>query len=367
MRVLFWTGNFWPRIGGTAIFADKILPALHRLGHDCIVVAPKSSAEQPDQEQFHGIPVYRFPFWHNRTFSDIDHLMNTLKLVSNLKKDFSPDIVHISGVDIGNFFHLETVHAHPTPTLVTVHDSQMQDNQDNPIPALDTLMGRAPNLIHKSNTIYNGHSQPRIVPAALPTNPPNLLCCGRLVYRKGFDIALNIFASLLKRHSALKVTIAGDGPELSILKSRAQSLGMRDRITFLGWVGPDQVASVMNEATIVLMPSRREPFGLVALEAALMGRPIVATRVGGLQEIVVHQQTGLLVENEDIQGLETATEFLLTNLDIASTMGKAARGRALQHFSLTQCVESYDRLYQELVTQFQLKNHPNFGEVFTHP
>jgi glycogen(starch) synthase len=388
MRILFWAGNFWPRIGGTAIFADKVLPALHRRGHDLMVIAPQSSADQPKKDQFHGIPVYRFPFWQNRTFSDVEQLMNTIKQVGDLKKNFSPDIVHISGLDIGNFFHLETARVHSAPTLVTLHDSQMQDNQTNAVPTLETLMGRIlksadwvtcvsndlltylhglmPNLKHKSSLVYNGLAQPQLIPSALPTNPPNLLCCGRLVHRKGFDIALNIFASLLKRHPALQVTIAGDGPQLSTLKSRAQSMGIKDRITFLGWVGPDQVASVMNEATIVLMPSRREPFGLVALEAALMGRPIVATRVGGLQEIVVHQQTGLLVDNEDTQDFETATDFLLTNLDIASAMGKAARGRALEHFRLTQCVESYDRLYQELVTQWQLTS-PKFEEVFTYP
>ena len=128
MRVLFWTGNFWPRIGGTAIFADKVIPALKRLGHDLIVVAPKIRSDQPEKEQFHGIPVYRFPFWHNRTFSDIEQLMNTLKLVTALKKDFSPDIVHINGFDIGNFFHLETVRAHPAPTLITVHRIVSRNN-----------------------------------------------------------------------------------------------------------------------------------------------------------------------------------------------------------------------------------------------
>ena len=389
MRILFWAGNFWPRIGGTAIFAAKILPALRSRGHDLMVIAPQSSADLPEEDKFHGIPVHRFPFWQPRTFRNVEELMDTLRFVSQLKKAWCPDIVHISGLDIGNFFHLETARLYPAPTLVTLHDSQLQDDQINLLPGSDTLMSKVlnaadwvscvskdlldhlhslmPDLKHKSNTLYSGLSQPHLIPSALPTNPPNLLCCGRLVHRKGFDIALNMFASLSKRHPYLHLTIAGDGPELPSLKRYVESMGIKNRVTFLGWITPEQVGSVINGATVVLMPSRREPFGLVALEAALMARPIVATRVGGLPEIVVHQQTGLLVENEDIQGFEGATDFLLTHLDVASAMGQAACRRAQDQFNLTQCVEGYEGLYQKLITQFHMKKRPGLEKSLTPP
>jgi glycosyltransferase involved in cell wall biosynthesis len=104
----------------------------------------------------------------------------------------------------------------------------------------------------------------------------------------------------------------------------------------------------MNTATLVLIPSRRESFCLVALEAALMARPLVATRVGGLPEVVVHQQTGLLVEREDVRGIADAVSFLLERPETAAQMGKAARLRAREVFSWDRCVDAYDTLYRRL-------------------
>ena len=90
---------------------------------------------------------------------------------------------------------------------------------------------------------------------------------------------------------------------------------------------------------------------MVALEAAQMARPIVATPVGGLPESVVHQQTGLLVEPEDSVALAEAIAFLLSHPDIARQMGQAGRSRALDIFSLENFVDSYDRLYRRLVQE----------------
>jgi len=93
----------------------------------------------------------------------------------------------------------------------------------------------------------------------------------------------------------------------------------------------------------------------VALEAALMARPVVATRVGGLLEVVVHQQTGLLVEQEDSHGLAEAIASLLDHPETATEMGQAARQRAQKVFSWKQCVDAYDALYQKLITEARLQ------------
>jgi glycogen(starch) synthase len=106
----------------------------------------------------------------------------------------------------------------------------------------------------------------------------------------------------------------------------------------------------MKSATIVVMPSRwEEAFGLVALEAALMGRPVVATRVGGLPEVVVDRETGLIVQKDDSEALADAIASLLDQPQQAMAMGNAGRLRAQQIFSLQRYVDAYDALYRTLI------------------
>jgi len=107
----------------------------------------------------------------------------------------------------------------------------------------------------------------------------------------------------------------------------------------------------MNTSTVVVMPSRRGAFGLVALQAALMARPIVATRVGGLPEVVVHQHTGLLVEKEDSRALAEAIARLLEQPESAIRIGQTARQRAQKLFGWNRCVDAYAALCRKLTQE----------------
>jgi glycosyltransferase involved in cell wall biosynthesis len=97
---------------------------------------------------------------------------------------------------------------------------------------------------------------------------------------------------------------------------------------------------LLNDVTLVLVPSRYEAFGLTALEAAQMARPVVATRVGGLPEVVVDGKTGLLVEPDDPVALARAIVTLLQDRGRAERLGRAARERARHAFSLERCVHT---------------------------
>jgi glycogen(starch) synthase len=128
-------------------------------------------------------------------------------------------------------------------------------------------------------------------------------------------------------------------------------MGLTRAVDFVGWVAPAQVPTLLNSATAVVISSRQEALPLVALEAALMARPVVATRVGGLPEVVVHQKTGLLVEKDSREGLAAAISFLLDHPAVAAQMGQAARSRAREVFSLERCVAAYDALYRTLARE----------------
>jgi glycogen(starch) synthase len=206
-----------------------------------------------------------------------------------------------------------------------------------------------PEITTRSSLIYLGLDPPALSPEPLPIDAPRLLCLGRLVPEKGFDLALAAFASITHRFPHARLVIASDGPARPALEQQAGQLGLTDLVDFLGFVEFSRMAALMNSATMVVMPSRSlEGFGLVALEAALMARPVVATRVGGLPEVVAHQQTGLLVEKEDSRALAEAITYLLDHPEIATKMGEAARSRAQAIFSWKRHVDAFDALYRQL-------------------
>ena len=178
------------------------------------------------------------------------------------------------------------------------------------------------------------------------------MCLGRVVRDKGFDLALAAFAELAPRFPKARLVVAGDGPARPELEAQAQALGVADAVEFPGWVAPERVSELMNSATLVVMPSRwDEPFGLVAVEAALMARPVVASRVGGLAEAVADGETGLLVDKEDPAALARAVAHLLEDPGKAERMGQAARRRARELFGFERQVDAYDGLYQRLAEE----------------
>jgi glycosyltransferase involved in cell wall biosynthesis len=132
-----------------------------------------------------------------------------------------------------------------------------------------------------------------------PTSPPTfgpLLGVGRLVPEKGFDLLVR--AAALTDQAAV---IVGDGPERGALEDLATSL--RADVTFTGEVAPEELVARLRQARVVVVPSRREGFGMVAAEAAACGRAVVGTRVGGIPEVVADGVSGVLVAPDDLDAL----------------------------------------------------------------
>jgi glycogen(starch) synthase len=318
--------------------------------------------------EYRGIPIWRFPFYKALATGNIEQLTDALQGVAEVKRAFKPDIVHLNLSDPSVFFHLHTVRAHPTPWLFTLRQSlpDMASREDGSLlrqalcsadwitsiseAGLADLRRLAPEIADRSSVVYIGVEAPDLLPQPLPVEAPRLLCLGRVVADKGFDLALAALASITGRFPSARLAVVGDGPARPELEQQAIDLGIADRVSFTGWVAPEEVPKLMNGTTLVIIPSRwgEEGLPVVAVEAAQMARPIVATRVGGLPEAVVHQQTGLLVEREDVQALAQAIGHLLGHPETAAEMGRAARRRALEVFGFQRHVDTYDALYKKL-------------------
>jgi glycogen synthase len=137
---------------------------------------------------------------------------------------------------------------------------------------------------------------------------------GRLVYEKGFQLALNALPGLIERLGNVRFLVAGSGTHEAQLRQQASQLGLMEHGTFLGWIGDDVLHSLYRIADLCVVPSLYEPFGLVALEAMASGCPCIVADTGGLREIVPSdERVGLRFNGGDAEHLETMVERLLTD------------------------------------------------------
>jgi phosphatidyl-myo-inositol dimannoside synthase len=165
-----------------------------------------------------------------------------------------------------------------------------------------------------------------------------LLTVGRLQRRKGHDLVLRALAALGNSLAPLRYVIAGDGDDRVRLESLATELGLGGRVTFVGAVPPAALPAYYAAADLFVHPNRLdghdfEGFGIVFLEAAAAGLPVIAGTTGGAPEAVVHGATGLLVSGTSVDELCAALGALVSSRERREAMGRAGRVRAMREFS----------------------------------
>ena len=182
------------------------------------------------------------------------------------------------------------------------------------------------------------------------TDRPIVLCIARLDAQKGHTYLLPAIRDV---PNAIFVLV-GDGPERASLEAQAASLGIRDRVIFLGH--RDDVAELLASCDLLVLPSLYEGLPLSVLEAMAAGKPVVATSVGGTPEAVLDGETGFLVPSRDPTALVRAIQRLLTDARLRRKMGMAGRLRVQRNFSATQMVAGVTQTYEKLLDE-QASSH----------
>jgi N-acetyl-alpha-D-glucosaminyl L-malate synthase BshA len=159
---------------------------------------------------------------------------------------------------------------------------------------------------------------------------------------------VRIFARIRESVPAVLVMV-GDGPDRAQAEEEARSLGVHEAVHFLGKL--DVVAPLLAGADLFLLPSQSESVGLSALEALASGVPVVATRAGGLVEVVREGETGYLCEVGDVDGMARAAVSVLTDREAWKSMSTAGESDARSRFSRDEIVSAYERLYGDALTQ----------------
>ena len=184
---------------------------------------------------------------------------------------------------------------------------------------------------------------------------PAILLMGTYSIKKGIDILLNTIPIIRKEIPNLYVYIAGkSGSNDDNLKQLAKELNIEENVNFLGFVSGEEKYAYYKSADIYVHPSRYEPFGVVLLEAMACGKPIVASRVGGIPFVVEDGKTGLLFKSENVEELAEKVMLLLRNKELRVKMGKAGRVRA-KLFTWERSAEMTVEVYKEVIENFKIQ------------
>jgi glycosyltransferase involved in cell wall biosynthesis len=175
------------------------------------------------------------------------------------------------------------------------------------------------------------------------------------VEKKGTIYLLRALAQLRERHPDARLAIVGEGPLRPTLEAEAKSLGIADRVTFLGRRPNTEVLDIVRSAALMAVPSvvasngDAEGLPIVNMEASALGVPVVGFDSAGISEAVEHGKTGFLAPERDVAGLARHVDTLLGNEELRRTMGQAARALAVREFDQTRQTEKLEDIYDDVL------------------
>ncbi len=210
----------------------------------------------------------------------------------------------------------------------------------------------------KITVIHNGIDSRHLVPIeineakkeiGIPQETPVIGVFGRLDKVKGQDVAIETISKLHYCFSDARLLVCGTGKDENYLRRLARERGVDDRTIFTGFV--EDTAKYMCACDVVFVPSRKEAFGLACAEAMALARPVVATKVGGLAEIIGDEDAGFTVTRSSPKHAAKIMRSLIENKQLAEDTGKRARERVLQHFNIEDKARDILALFEELTAK----------------
>lgn len=191
-----------------------------------------------------------------------------------------------------------------------------------------------------------------------------ILFVGRLAEKKGVEYLVRAMPAIKAAIPGATLTIVGDGPRREMLEQEAAATGLGDAIKFEGARPNDELPHYYSESDLFIAPSvvardgDTEALGVVLLEAAGCGLPVVSTRVGGISDVVLHNETGLLVEQKSPEQIASAAISILSDRGRANTMGAAARRHIVENFNWDSVTDRFCEVYERLIGEPQTVSLP---------
>jgi len=389
-RVLILSWEYPPLIeGGLARHVRKLSEALVELGIE-VHVLTRGGEESPAEESAGGVAIHRI-----REPTRPTDLGEFVAWVERMNSDMLA-----AGVELGDRLDFDLVHGHDwlvanacdhlarrmsAPLVTTIHATEygrhqgwVNDHPQSYIHGVERwITNRSQRVIACSAYMREqiadifGVAESRITvipngidPLDLPqTDPAELvrlrgefaapeerlvLLIGRLVYEKGFQLALEAMPKVIEAAPGTRFLVAGSGTHEEELKRQAEELGLMEHGTFLGWIGDDVLHTLYAIADLTVVPSIYEPFGLVALEAMASGCPCIVADTGGLREVVPHEEAGLRFAARDPEALAEVAIRVLSDPELEARLIAEAKEHVLR-FDWGDVAIQTAAVYAELV------------------
>ena len=231
-----------------------------------------------------------------------------------------------------------------------ITDAMVAVSKDTARFALEAGIGRAPQYQVIHNGINVGHFRDFVIGGELPVELKGkrlVGAIGSLTGEKGIDVLLRAWPRVLDEYPDLHLCILGDGPLRACLEHMAREPALQARVYFAGNL--DDVRPWLGSFEILLLPSRREGLPTVVLEAMAMGRPVVASGIGGVPEVVIAGRTGALVPPENPAALAAAVGELLQDASRRHEWGRAGQERVEKEFGLEMMIRELEQRYETLL------------------
>lgn len=375
MNVLMVPSLYHPHLGGLEIAVANLCREFVAHGHKVEVLTTRWPRGLASEDVVEGIRVHRLPF-ALPTLRGRGMLTSPIRFVQSwlgferVLRSGPYDVVNLHYLSEAAFYAGLCCRPRGLPIVASTHGSDIEalpPGADSPrtrlarrtlrvaaaitansrslADAVCRLMGQAP---HQGVTVIgNGvrvEEFDRAADAATVPARPFVLGIGRLTPVKGFDLLIRAFGTVARRMPELRLVLVGQGNEEAALRQLAAECGISSRVVFAGRVPNQGVAAFLQRCEFLVVPSRREGFGIVALEAMACRKAVVATAVGGLPEIVSDGSTGLLVQERTPEAMAAAMLRLLDEPQLAPQLGRQGRQVVESRFTW----ESVARRYVEV-------------------
>jgi glycogen synthase len=388
-RVLILSWEYPPVIeGGLARHVRKLAEELVCQGV-AVDVLTRGRDESPACEQQHGVTVHRvseprFPLDLDRFLGWVQRMNDDMLAAgSALAEEHAYDLVHghdwlvaHASVALSERFeipYVTTIHA----TEHGRHQGWVDKSPQSDIHAIERWMAHRADSVITCSHYMRGHvadiydiDERRITVIPNGIDPRDLrpvddlnalrlqfaqpeqklvLLVGRLVYEKGFQLALDALPGVIEKVAGVRFLVAGSGTHEGELKAQAERLGLSEQGVFLGWIGDDALHSLYRIADLCVVPSLYEPFGLVALEAMASGCPCIVADTGGLREVVpAGERVGLRFNGGDPEHLGVMIERLLVDVELRDRLVTEASEHVLS-FDWSDVAQRTRAIYSDVL------------------